>query len=203
MSYTASKTWVSEETQEFENWVKIRDSMTRIAPKSPFIPRTFQEWLSYKVLKKEDDRQKALQALISKQRKSNDRAMGMKRIFEGKTVNDQLSLVLASKSIWRPSIGSAHTDKFAPWPTHEEYKHEGDYRSRSGYSRFPPLPREPGNETVNWKQRKPLNQHLFDEVGRHVAREDDESDLSLGDIVEFIGSSFFGSLDMGKPSQDR
>ncbi|KAK2735207.1 hypothetical protein FQN57_001312 [Myotisia sp. PD_48] len=199
MSYSASKTWVSEETKEFENWVKTRDSMMCIAPKSPFIPKSFREWLCYKVLKKEDERRKVLRDLTARQTRSDKKTARINRIFAGKILNDQLSLVLASKSIWSPLLGSANSGQFAAWPTYDEYKHEGDDRNKSRYSRFPPLPREPGNETVNWKQRKPLDQHAFDELGRQLIRENDECETGLGDIAMFVGSSFLRFLDAGKP----
>lgn len=54
----------------------------------------------------------------------------------------------------------------ADWPSTQEYKAEGDGRIPNDpkYNRFLPVPRKPGNETVNFQQLKFLDQHGFDMV---------------------------------------
>lgn len=54
----------------------------------------------------------------------------------------------------------------ADWPSAQEYKAEGDGRIPNDpkYNRFLPVPRKPGNETVNFQQLKFLDQHDFDMV---------------------------------------
>lgn len=190
MSHTASKTWISDETREFEAWVKIRDSMSRISPKSPFVPKTFKEWLAYQVSKREEERQRIVRKIISKQANPKRKGRVVNPAMGGRLFDDQLALVLAKDTIWRPLQDRGRGRPRAPWPTHDEFKHEGDDRNKSGYSRFPPLPREPGNETVNWKQRKPLKQTEFDEVGRPAVGSDEEKTGHLdGSALELLGVS--------------
>ncbi|EEQ33621.1 hypothetical protein McanMca71_004610 [Microsporum canis] len=199
MSHTTSKTWVSAETKEFEAWAKIRDAMIYVAPKSPFVPTTFKEWLSLKLLRKEEDRHRVALSLATKQRKLNKAATKLDRVFRGKKLGDQLGLVLAAETIWGPSSDPGSGRWNASWPTHDEYKHEGDDRCRSGYSRFPPLPREIANDTVNWKQRKPVEQYPFDKVGKVMVKScSGAAEISIGNAVGFIGRSFIRDLDFGK-----
>ena len=59
----------------------------------------------------------------------------------------------------------------APWPSYEEMKEEGNERNTSQYRRFLALPREPCNDTVNWKQRKAIPMLPFDEVWKLPSRD--------------------------------
>ncbi|EFR03892.1 hypothetical protein MGYG_06890 [Nannizzia gypsea CBS 118893] len=199
MSHTTSKTWVSEETREYEAWARARDSMSYVAPKSPFVPATFKEWLALKLLKKEEDKRKIAQSLAMKQKKLNKITMKTDKLFRGKRLRDRLGLVLATETIWGPLSDPGSGRQNAYWPSREEFKHEGDDRCRSGYSRFPPLPRVLANATVNWKQRKPVIQYEFDEVGKVKAKgDDDATDISIANAVRLIGKSFIRDLDFGK-----
>ncbi|EEP80286.1 predicted protein [Uncinocarpus reesii 1704] len=191
MSYTASKTWISPQTKEIETWAKIRDSITRISPHSPFIPTTFSDWLAHRVAIKEDQLQKVTSKIEKIREREDDEDIPLLPVFGGKKMKDQLALVLAQKTIWRLGLEPPEGRHLAPWPSYDEYKHEGDDRNKSGYSRFPPLPRDPGNATVNWKQRKPLEQFLFDEVGRR-ATDDSEEQANTADeplAIELIGEA--------------
>ncbi|EEH20873.1 hypothetical protein PABG_03104 [Paracoccidioides brasiliensis Pb03] len=199
MSYTASQTWLSHETKEFEAWVKVRDSMVRIAPKSPFTPKSFVEWIAHRLARMEEERSRILKQ--AKTKRTSERGSTEKTfvnpVFGGKELSDGLALVLLRETIWVPLGQYPVTHNIAPWPSHEELKHEGDDRNKSGYSRFPPLPRGPGNETVNWKQRPPLTQCSFDEVGRpRPGVESYKTQYLQSEMVEWIGNALLAELDM-------
>ncbi|OJD14506.1 hypothetical protein AJ78_05156 [Emergomyces pasteurianus Ep9510] len=170
MSHTASQTWLSNKTKEFEAWGRVRDMMEYVAPKSPFTPKSFEEWIAHRLAWMEEERGRLVSQAITR------RVMGSGRseqnpvslVLGGKELPDGLALILARETIWIPHKGDPSVRNSAPWPSYEELKHEGDDRSKSGYSRFPPLPRRCSNATVNWKQRVPVKQCLFDEVGRPV-----------------------------------
>lgn len=196
MSHTASKTWVSDETKEHEAFVKARDSMSHVVPRSPFVPWTFADWVAHRLATKEDAHRGAIRQIEARQSKVKpskkiplDPAMG------GKIFDDNLACVLARESIWTNSESPVPGRPSAPWPIYEELKHEGDDRNRSGFSRFPPLPRGPGNETVNWKQRSPLSQFLFDETGKPTMA-GEEAPLETDDqMLVLIGSEILTELD--------
>lgn len=198
MAYTASKTWISHEAREQESWVKIRDNLARIAPLSPFTPKTFLEWIDHRLDNNAEEMERTL-AKIAKKKDNKVPTVPVCQILGGRKFNDHLSLVLARGSIWRPREEPAPGRRLAVWPTYEEFKHEGDDRFKSGYSRFPPLPRDPGNETVNWKQRKPLSQFPFDQIGHPSLGPDAETvepftgpeEKALG----YIGGSLLALLD--------
>lgn len=198
MAYTTSKTWLSEEAREYETWSRIRDNLGRVAPSSPFIPTNFQQWLDNRLQKNADEMQRTLAKIGDK---INRRAhQPVQRILGGKELNDYLSLVLARDSIWRCSSEPAPWRRLAIWPTYEEFKHEGDDRFKSGYSRFPPLPRDPGNETVNWKQRKPLAQLPFDHIGQFAMGPDARTAKPFNgpeeqEALGYLGSSLIELLD--------
>ncbi|WEW60836.1 hypothetical protein PRK78_006324 [Emydomyces testavorans] len=197
MSHTTSKTWVSPEAKEFETWAKVRDAISRISPRSPFAPKTFADWLAHRVAVKEDQLRNVASKIATVKKREGYEEVSLLPIFRGKQIEDQLALVLARETIWRPSLEPRPGRRIAPWPSYEEYKHEGDDRNKSGYSRFPPLPRDPGNETVNWKQRKPLDQYVFDEVGRRTTADEEEKAPAVDETfaAELIGASFLLLLD--------
>src|SRR5438034_4695968 len=154
MAHTASKTWVSELTKEYEAFVKVRDSMGHVAPNSPFIPRTFADWIAHRIEVKEEEYNDITSKIALREATRNKSVLISERpVLKGREFGDHRALVLAMESIWISSVAPRPGRPQAPWPSYEEFKHEGDDRSRSGYSRFPPLPRDPGNITVNWKQR--------------------------------------------------
>ncbi len=64
--------------------------------------------------------------------------------------------------------------KVAEWPCRAEQKWEGDGRAKTECTRFPPLPREPGNGTVAWHKRRALVPYEFDRVRMVPSREDVE-----------------------------
>ncbi|KAK2779753.1 hypothetical protein FQN53_001313 [Emmonsiellopsis sp. PD_33] len=205
MSHTTSQTWLSDEAREFEAWVKIRDAMLHVSPKSPFTPKTFEDWIEHRIKRTEEDHGR-LASQITTRRTSNDGGSKKRKrevvvpvgqVLGGKELWDGLALVLADESIWVPLIRYPTGRRRAPWPSYEELKHEGDDRNKSGYSRFPPLPRDPGNETVNWKQRAPLKQCQLDEVGRPVLAAGGVHDEYLeSEMLQLLNESLLVELGM-------
>lgn len=50
----------------------------------------------------------------------------------------------------------------------QQRAHERHYREKYVWnSRFPLLPRVPGNETVHWRKRVPIKPYPFDTFGAH------------------------------------
>ncbi|KAL1958137.1 hypothetical protein VTO42DRAFT_4992 [Malbranchea cinnamomea] len=198
VSHTASKTWLSEQTREYETWVKIREALARISPSSPFTPKTFAEWIAHRLARMEEEKRRMLAKIAEKESRKKMPTVTVRRVFWGKILSDHLGLVLARESIWTAFSKPAPGRRLALWPTYEEFRHEGDDRSKSGYSRFLPLPRDPGNETVNWKQRRPLTPYLFDHIEHSPlrARSDSIEDLDLAEQeTDYVGESLLKSLD--------
>ncbi|KAL1849202.1 hypothetical protein Plec18167_009588 [Paecilomyces lecythidis] len=166
MSHSASRTWVSAETKEYEAFIKLRENVFYVAPDSPFVPRTWPDWIAHRLAVKEDAVKQVIMRLNAR---VAQRKMGTKRkmwpALAGKEFNDHLTCVLMEDSMWTKSIIERSDRPQAPWPCQDELQHEGNHRCKSGFRRFYPLPRVPGNATVNWKQRAPVKQLPFDEVG--------------------------------------
>ncbi|KAL2372791.1 hypothetical protein BDBG_03525 [Blastomyces gilchristii SLH14081] len=196
MSHTASQTWLSTETREFEAWVRVRNTMMYVAPKSPFTPRTFGAWISHRLAWMEEKHSRLLcQALRRAIERGRCEPVQVGPVLGGKKLPDGLALVLARETIWVPRRAYPSIRDLAPWPSYEEFKHEGDDRSKSGYCRFPPLPRGHGNETVNWKQRMPVKQHRFDEVGRPALGAGSVRLQYLeGEILRLVGNPLLAEL---------
>lgn len=165
-----SLTWVSDETRERDNFRKVRANIGFVAPDSLIVPRDMREWLAHREAVLRDDIRN-LRRLIEakKNQKSSSCTVRIQAALAGIRFGDFRSTVLARETIWRPDEIDSPSRPQAPWPDSSERKHEGYQRVRSGYCRFPPLPRVPGNATVNWKQRSPITPYEFDQVGRPVA----------------------------------
>jgi hypothetical protein len=195
MSHTASKTWVSDETKEHEIFVRVRDSMSHLVPRSPFVPRTFMDWLAHRLATKEDVHKDYIRRIELKQVKAKiNNKVPLGAPLGGRKFDDHLTCVLARESIWTTAKTPSPGRPLAPWPTYEELKHEGDDRNKSGFCRFPPLPRDPGNSTVNWKQRSPLNQFLFDETGKPAMGGEEVPLRTEAQMVGFIGKELLDEL---------
>lgn len=175
MSYTTSRMWRSDQSKEYEAFARARCNYTHIAPLSPVVPRTWPEWIKHRLLIQEEAqsqelRRLAIKTLVSRIQETIEEYQPP---FADKTFEDHLSSVLARESIWLPSYTAPPDREQAPWPTHDEMKHEENQRGKSGYCRFLPLPRTPGEFTSNWKQRSPIVPFQFDEVG-HLNGEEEE-----------------------------
>lgn len=167
-SHTASKTWISDQAKEREAFARFRDSFVHVAPNSPFVPRSWVEWLKHRLWLKEEAHRKELRRLKIREVEHAQPRQPVSLALEGRAFNDSRSSVLAMESIWRPSAGFHRRWPSAPWPTIDELKYEGTYRSISGFCRFHPLPRVPGNTTAHWRNRPPLRPFPFDRVGSPI-----------------------------------
>lgn len=196
MSHTASKTWVSVEAKEYETFNKVRENVSHVAPNSPFVPQSWPEWIAHRLAVKEDSQNEIVRRLTAREseRKAEIKAR-VSLALGGKGFDDYLTRVLSQDSIWIPSTAERLDRPQAPWPCHDELKHEGYHRSRSGYNRFPPLPRVPGNVTVNWKQRAPLTQFPFDEVGRPTMACEEKPPEMEEEMMLLIGYELMKELD--------
>lgn len=164
--------------------------MELVAPRSPFVPSNLKEWLIHRALVLEA-KATYIKSLIRDSRESDEGNTQL--VFHEWQLRDTRSLVLSQETIWR-NHGTDNTSRpQAPWPDSSERKHEGYQRVRSGYKRFLPLPRVPGNQTVNWKQRSPMPTYEFDRVGQPIGIEVGiDTD---GTMEESIGRSFLAGID--------
>lgn len=163
-SHTASKTWLSIHAKERDVFTRFRDNCAHVAPRSPFTPVSWPEWVKQRLWAKEEAHQKAARRLEAKKRGlSSTRALST--AFNGRSFGDCRSSVLAMESIWLPELILPSGRPQALWPTNDELKYEGPFRNISGFCRFHPLPRVPGNTTTHWRQRSRLLPFAFDRVG--------------------------------------
>lgn len=160
-------------------------------PRSPFVPKTMDEWLAHRIAFAEDAKQDELKRLSDKQAASGSTSTGAKvrllPAFGGKRFGDNRSAVLALPSTWSPWYESSDTNPQAPWPSPEEMKEEGDERNTSGFGRFPALPRVPGNETVVWKQKNVIVPYPFDGVWKLPKIETGQPTYDESVMTELIG----------------
>ncbi len=74
-------------------------------------------------------------------------------------------------------------------------REEGDERHTSQFGRYLALPRNPGNETVTYKQRSPVKQHHLDRVWE-IPRPDDLGEWHEEEVMEdLLGESLLRELD--------
>jgi hypothetical protein len=193
---TAVRTWVSDEIRELETYMRVRENIEQMAPNSPCVPTSLSDWIAHRLAVKEEEYQQGLRQLAIK--REGDKAgcrEPIQPIFGGKVFPDFFSAVLSQQSIWRPGEVEMPTREPAPWPDKDELDHEGSQRSQSGYSRYPPLPRVPGNATVNWKQRAPVIPFDLDAVGRPTMVDDELAPDTDEVMLALIGNSILQELD--------
>ncbi|KAK8217224.1 hypothetical protein M8818_001477 [Zalaria obscura] len=195
MAYSFSRTWKAPQVKEKEAWDRVLKAREHICPDSPF----FTKDLNRKEHEIEMKREKEEWLKAKKDRAEKEAAQGLTiRIlpFGGKKFENNLSPVLGQPTIWCPSwqVGKEAT---APWPSLSEMKYEGDERIATAkhHGRFLPVPRLPGNETVNWQHLSFLEPLPFDRV-RHVP---DEVDIMMNthtipelEITDEEGMSLLG-----------
>jgi hypothetical protein len=158
-----SRQWRSPIGQETDRFLTIQTALTKIAPNSPFVPSTLHDWLSHRLAWLEDQTQAAEELLVVLSRQDrNARRPIVGPALRGKAFSDNRSAVLGQETIWCPDEPSR---ALAPWPSTSEYRWEGDARARSGFHRFPPIPRARGNDTVVWHQKPAADVYEFDRVG--------------------------------------
>ncbi|MCJ1227291.1 hypothetical protein MMC12_003946 [Toensbergia leucococca] len=191
MSHTSSKTWVAPEMAERERFQTVVQNLERmnLIPKSPFVPRNMTEWVDHRV---------AFQAIMTAEEKeklgnrqaeleaNNGKKIKILPPFGGKHFKAGQSSVLALPTIWSPWSQPTEDHPEALWPSKDEMKEEGDERNTSGYGRFLALPRDPGNDTVVWKQKNIIKAFPIDVVWELPTAEEEippESDARMEDLV--------------------
>ena len=73
-------------------------------------------------------------------------------------------------------------------------REEGDERHTSQFGRFMGLPRNPGNETVTYKQRSPVKQFFVDRVWEVPDPEDVGEEFEDEVMEELLGGKMMGEL---------
>lgn len=166
----------------------IKEVLNPRAPPSAIgsfcVPKTFNEWFDHELEVANDRAKTARRRLYAAQEHklrprhpdlpiAGEMAPITMRPFGGRVFGDGRSSVLSMPSIWSPwecdtvSWIAWEGERRRPealWPCEEEMKEEGNERMTSGFRRFLALPRVPGNDTVNWKQKKVLPMLEFDEI---------------------------------------
>ncbi|MCJ1350055.1 MAG: hypothetical protein MMC33_000036 [Icmadophila ericetorum] len=172
MSHTSSKSWVSAQQAEIIHWQSVKKNIDHMRfDRSPFVPSDLPEWLEHRSAMIQDHKKEQEEIMLQKEAlKNNSHGRRILHLiypaFGGRDFGDGRSGVLALPSVWvHPVEGSS----CPPWPCREELKEEGDERHTSGFTRFLPIPRVPGNETVVYKQRPFLLHSTLDYV-KPVAR---------------------------------
>ncbi|GIK03289.1 hypothetical protein Aspvir_007358 [Aspergillus viridinutans] len=196
MSYTSSKTWISDIIKECDRFVRISKDSLFTAPESPNVPEAYCEWLEHRVFINQRTQEAESRRRTLRASKRVSQAKTSIQPFAGKTFKDTRSSVLAMETIWLPPT-SFHLERpVAPWPCSDELTSDGPMRSMSGYSRFPPLPRVPGNETVNWRKRAPITPYPFDTFGTpclgHIAGAPDIED----EMAFFVGRALLEEINI-------
>ncbi|KAL8734716.1 MAG: hypothetical protein Q9181_003105 [Wetmoreana brouardii] len=198
-SHSNSRTWVSPRIREKDEWKRINDGIHAMnlnhPDHSPFVPKSFEEYLQHKA-EFLNDRKREMQA------KWQERYFAAtaidKRVapaLDGKSVNDGRSAVLAMETVWCPWDEPTENHPQAPWPHKEEMREEGDERHTSQFGRFLALPRNPGNETVTYKQRSPVKQHYMDRVWEIPNPEDIGEWVEEEEMEGLLGESLLRELD--------
>ncbi|MCJ1411028.1 hypothetical protein MMC19_005116 [Ptychographa xylographoides] len=199
MAHTSSRSWVSPLEATHERWITVKDNLNRVRfDRSPFVPQAFSSYLEHLASLAEDlarDERRRL-ALLETEGLRTSRAHYPWIIpFQGKKFDDNRSAVLGQSSIWSLWYQTPINRPDAVWPTPDEFREEGDERHTSGFGRFLPLPRVPGNETVAWKQKAFLDAYPLDCVNPVFWREPfatflaEEEQDAIHDLVPDLSDS--------------
>ncbi|RYP93779.1 hypothetical protein DL770_000151 [Monosporascus sp. CRB-9-2] len=152
--WTNSKTWMSDEEKERVRFNKIKVSMHHCSlDKSPFVPRTFDEYVLHRrecslcqqqlILDKLKWTEMSAEAMRQFVRDGGNLEYLPPKVESPKEIAfisamDGLTPVTSRPSIWTSRcLERAHID----WPTYLEYKAGGDERAKRGYDRRLPPPR--------------------------------------------------------------
>ena len=178
-AHSQSKTWKSNDAKEKEQYARLATLLHHFVPDSPFVPRIYSIWVEHRAAMNAMEMENMKRNIAIKQSRNTVAAkLAIKPVLDGKTFDDNRSAVLSYETIWAP--WSFPTDKHpeALWPDRTEFQHEGDDRAKSDVGRFLPLPRKPGNETVNWKAREQVRPYRpLDHVG--MLKEDGIPDIEM------------------------
>ncbi|KAL8810567.1 MAG: hypothetical protein Q9223_007730 [Gallowayella weberi] len=196
-SYTISRTWVSPRIREKDEWKRINEGLRAMnlnqPDHSPYTPKSFDEYLQHKHDFLSDRKQEVQDKYLAGTAASYDRYL--EPAINGNSFNDNRATLLGMETIWCPWDEPTESHPQAPWPAKEEMREEGDERHTSQFGRFLALPRNPGNETVTYKQRSVVRQHHLDRVWE-VPGLDDEGEWCEEDVMEeLVGPSLLRELD--------
>lgn len=152
--FSNSKTWVSEEETARVRYQRCMADLHHMGcDDSPFIPASFEEWISLKAdyaerrlayarrqlcLRLDDINTKRIEVACGGNAASSLTALANKP--RRNSQDDTKSTVLGLHTIWHPK----HTDKpLVYWPPYKEFKMEGDGRVKGhrNYGRRLPLPK--------------------------------------------------------------
>ncbi|KAL8932706.1 MAG: hypothetical protein Q9216_006721 [Gyalolechia sp. 2 TL-2023] len=197
-SYTNSRTWVSPRIRERDEWKRVNEGLRTMnlnhPDHSPFVPKSFDEYLQHKA-DFLNDRKQEMQAKYDTAATANGRVgRALDGIYPGDG-GDGRGPVLAEETIWCPWDEPTEYHPQAPWPCKEEMREEGDERHTSQFGRFMALPRNPGNETVSYKHRSPIKQHHMDRVWEVIHPDDIPEDFEQDEMESRIGESLMRELD--------
>ncbi|KAL8687682.1 MAG: hypothetical protein Q9218_006215 [Villophora microphyllina] len=200
-SYTNSRTWVSPRIREKDEWKRLNDgihSMNLNHPDhSPFVPKSFDSFLQHKADflsdQKKEVQARYLNTPVSSPNRPTPALQGT--AFLDRSFMDGRGAVLSAETIWCPWDEPTVKHPRAPWPNREEMREEGDERHTSQFGRFLALPRNPGNETVTYKQKSPVKQHFLDRVWDVPDPEDVGELIEEGELEELLGDDLLRELD--------
>ena len=121
--------------------------------RSPFLPKTAEEYEEHKKCREEEKARKLLKARkIQFEEKGCPKVDdGGKKCMGGKTFDTNHSAVLVTKTIWCPKTWPDEQED-AIWPIETEFIIEGWDRHRNGYGRYFPVPR---SEEFEWRLATP------------------------------------------------
>jgi hypothetical protein len=151
------KDWKLEASRERENSSDIeqlqQDAIKAGCHRSPFLPKTAEEYEAHKERMKHERDRKHLKA-----KKIRVEEKGCPKVKDGggkcmgeKKFDTNHSAVLATKTIWCPKSWPDEQED-AIWPLETEFIIEGWDRHRNGYGRYYPVPR---SEEFEWRLATP------------------------------------------------
>ncbi|KAI9741165.1 MAG: hypothetical protein M1834_002878 [Cirrosporium novae-zelandiae] len=199
MSHTSSKTWVSPEAKEREIFNRMGENLDRVMPNSPFVPKTWAEWVRHRLEMQELGGEQIKHKIkLRQEAKKIEYKEKIKLAFGGKLSSDGKTAVISMPSIWTRDYGTPvyRGSLVAPWPSRKELEYEGESRGAK-FGRFPPLPREPApNETVPWEKLRKLRIMEFDQVWQ-VPRLDQGLAVAVEEnrVRELLGESLLDEID--------
>ena len=202
-SHTNSRTWTSQEQQEMQrfNTVSANLKRTEVNPRSPFVPKSFDEWLSLRAGQAEDRKHDA-ERRISFKEKNKGHKVKISPPFGGKQYNDGKGAVLGKPTIWHEPFDACKMDRpVADWPCVEEMREEGDQRNTSKLGRHLAFPRVPSDTPMYYKTKRYLKATEMDETWQ-VPTADTYEAMMTADLEEvmrrqeeYLGEEFMKELD--------
>ncbi|KAI0542071.1 hypothetical protein GGR58DRAFT_497423 [Xylaria digitata] len=173
-SWTSSRTWVSEEEKERVRWRNIQKNMRHNGINSPFVPKTFEEYIEFR-LEATELAKKAAAAQLRQLEEGT--AMRGRDLSADKPVERQLiekllrSWVsdicgLPANSPWKPS---ADVDHHTKWPSYTEFNAAVNERAPEGHSGSLPtagsgVTNEPTTEDIELHETNGWFQGLIERI---------------------------------------